>query len=202
MTPATPATAAAATGSSTGCASSATGSTTSPRTGSRGSGGTDVLIDRNEIGPVGRQPRLERALGPHPDRQQRQRTADHQQLAARPGLLQRAGGQQRRLHLHPWRLHRLAALPEQPDLKQPGSNRDLRPRDRRDLPLQHHVRRNTWVNGGLAFRASPSFEWDCDSGTGDVVTATSPSTPTVASRWKRLVARAGSLTTSGVAGPG
>ena len=32
------------------------------------------------------------------------------------------------------------------------------------------VRRNTWVNGGLAYPGFPSFAWYCDSGTGDVVT--------------------------------
>ncbi len=31
------------------------------------------------------------------------------------------------------------------------------------------IRRNTWVEGGQAFTGFPSFEWDCDSGSGNVV---------------------------------
>jgi hypothetical protein len=31
------------------------------------------------------------------------------------------------------------------------------------------IRRNTWVEGGLAFTSFPGFEWDCDSGSGNLV---------------------------------
>ena len=31
------------------------------------------------------------------------------------------------------------------------------------------IRRNTWIEGGLAFTQFPGFEWDCDSGTGNTV---------------------------------
>ncbi len=31
------------------------------------------------------------------------------------------------------------------------------------------IRRNTWVEGGLTFTDFPGFEWDCDSGTGNSV---------------------------------
>ncbi len=31
------------------------------------------------------------------------------------------------------------------------------------------IRRNTWVEGGKAFARFPSFEWDCDSGTGNTI---------------------------------
>ncbi len=31
------------------------------------------------------------------------------------------------------------------------------------------IRNNTWIEGGLAFAQFPSFEWDCDSGTGNTV---------------------------------
>jgi len=31
------------------------------------------------------------------------------------------------------------------------------------------IRRNTWVDGGKAFPGFPGFEWDCDSGTGNVI---------------------------------
>lgn len=31
------------------------------------------------------------------------------------------------------------------------------------------IRGNTWIEGGLAFSGFPGFEWDCDSGTGNVV---------------------------------
>jgi thrombospondin type 3 repeat protein len=31
------------------------------------------------------------------------------------------------------------------------------------------IRRNTWVDGGQAFTGFPGFEWDCDSGSGNLV---------------------------------
>ncbi len=31
------------------------------------------------------------------------------------------------------------------------------------------IRRNTWVEGGLAYSSFPGFEWDCDSGSGNAV---------------------------------
>lgn len=31
------------------------------------------------------------------------------------------------------------------------------------------IRRNTWVDGGQAFSSFPGFEWDCDSGSGNLV---------------------------------
>jgi hypothetical protein len=31
------------------------------------------------------------------------------------------------------------------------------------------IRRNTWVEGGLAFSGFPGFEWDCDAGSGNAV---------------------------------
>jgi hypothetical protein len=33
------------------------------------------------------------------------------------------------------------------------------------------IRRNTWVDGGQQFSGFPGFEWDCDSGSGNVVEA-------------------------------
>jgi hypothetical protein len=32
------------------------------------------------------------------------------------------------------------------------------------------IRRNTWVDGGLAFNGFPGFEWDCDAGSGNTIT--------------------------------
>ena len=57
--------------------------------GFQGVGGRNVLIDRNEIGPVGAQPRILRALRQHPDNRQWPQPADHQQLDPRTGLLRR-----------------------------------------------------------------------------------------------------------------
>lgn len=132
--------------------------------------GTDVLIDRNEIGYVGANPRLVGAFGQHPDHRQRPEPEDHEQLAAPAGLVRRDHvGWERRCHLHP--------------------RRRQRPDDLREHLIEHSrgrvevcglgtggtsrsnitVRRNTVSDNGQTFGGFPGLEWDCGSGTGNLV---------------------------------
>ena len=121
--------------------------------GFQGVGGENVLIDRNEIGPVGRNPGSDE----HSDNIQI--TGNGANLRITNNWIHHQGyyngrPRQRRLDLHPRR--RAAPDLENNLIEPPGPDRDLRPRHRRHPRSNITVRRNTWVDGGQAFARSPA----------------------------------------------
>ena len=137
--------------------------------GFQGVGGTDVLIDRNEIGPVGRNPDSDehsdsiQITGNDANLRITNNWIHHQgyfegEITANAGSTYIHGGS-------------AASLVYENNLIQTAQGRTeicglgTGGEERSNLT----IRRNTWVDGGLAFNGFPGFEWDCDSGTGNTV---------------------------------
>lgn len=138
--------------------------------GFQGVGGSDVLIDRNEIGPVGRNP----GSSEHSDNIQITGNGDnlritnnwiHHQGYYDGGVSVNAGstyihGGDTSALLYENNLIEIAqGRTEICGLGTGGTSRS-----------NITIRRNTWVEGGLAFNGFQSFEWDCDSGSGNTIT--------------------------------
>ncbi|MGC1852489.1 MAG: Ig-like domain-containing protein, partial [Solirubrobacterales bacterium] len=137
--------------------------------GFQGVGGTDVLIDRNEIGPVGRNPESNehsdsiQITGNDANLRITNNWIHHQgyfegEITANAGSTYIHGGS-------------AASLVYENNLIQTAQGRTeicglgTGGEERSNLT----IRRNIWVDGGLAFNGFPGFEWDCDSGTGNTV---------------------------------
>jgi hypothetical protein len=138
--------------------------------GFQGVGGEDVLIDRNEIGPVGRNP----GSSEHSDNIQitgndenlriTNNWIHHQgfwagEVTANAGSTYIHGGSDRSLLFANNLIETAQGRTEICGLGTGGNERS-------NLTIS----RNTWVDGGLAFNGFPSFEWDCDGGSGNTIT--------------------------------
>jgi hypothetical protein len=138
--------------------------------GFQGVGGTDVLIDRNEIGPVGANP----GSSEHSDNIQitgndaNLRITNnwiHHQGYYEGGVANNAGstyihgGSDGGLVYENNLIETAQGRTEICGLGTGGSARS-----------NITIRRNTWVDGGKAFNGFPGFEWDCDSGSNDTIT--------------------------------
>ena len=137
--------------------------------GFQGVGGDDVLIDRNEIGPVGVNPGSSehsdniQITGNGPNLRITNNWIHHQgyfegAVTANSGSTYIHGGETNSLIYENNLIETAQGRTEVCGLGTGGTSRS-------NIAL----RRNTWVDGGKAFTAFPGFEWDCDSGTGNVV---------------------------------
>ena len=137
--------------------------------GFQGVGGSDVLIDRNEIGPVGRNP----ASSEHSDNIQityngpnlriTNNWIHHQgyfegSVSTNSGSTYIHGGTSNSLLYENNLIEIAEGRTEVCGLGTGGTSRS-----------NITIRRNTWVDGGRAFTDFPGFEWDCDSGSGNTV---------------------------------
>ncbi len=134
-----------------------------------GGGAENVLIDRNEIGPVGASPGSDE----HSDNIQIVGNGDglritnnwiHHQGYFEGAVTGNAGstyihGGGGSLVYENNLIETARGRTEICGLGTGGTNRD-------DLT----VRNNTWIDGGQNYSNFPSFEWDCDSGTNDIIT--------------------------------
>jgi hypothetical protein len=134
-----------------------------------GSGAENVLIDRNEIGPVGNNP------GSNEHSDNIQVVGNGPNLRITNNWIHHQGyfdgsptGNAGSLYIHgagdPMTVENnlieiARGRTEACGLGTGGTNRD-------DLV----IRNNTWIDGGQAYSNFPSFEWDCDSGSNDVIT--------------------------------
>ncbi len=137
--------------------------------GFQGVGGSDVLIDRNEIGPVG----ANSDSSEHSDNIQitgngsnlriTNNWIHHQgyfggQVTGNAGSTYIHGGSSGSLLYENNLIQVARGRTEICGLGTGGTSRS-----------NITIRRNTWVDGGQAFTGFPGFEWDCDSGSGNVV---------------------------------
>ena len=137
--------------------------------GFQGVGGENVLIDRNEIGPVGANPESSE----HTDNIQitfndsnlqitnnwiHQQGYYEGQVTANAGSTYIHGGSDGTLVYENNLVQENRGRTEICGLGTGGTSRS-----------NIKIRRNTWVDGGQAYNSFPGFEWDCDSGTGNVV---------------------------------
>ncbi|HEY7455840.1 MAG TPA: hypothetical protein VH703_01085 [Solirubrobacterales bacterium] len=137
--------------------------------GFQGVGGEDVLIDRNEIGPVGRNP----GSNEHSDNIQitgnganlriTNNWLHHQgyyegEPTANAGSTYIHGGSDSSLIYENNLIETAQGRTEICGLGTGGTARS-----------KITIRRNTWVDGGRAFTDFPGFEWDCDSGSDNLV---------------------------------
>jgi hypothetical protein len=138
--------------------------------GFQGVGGEDVLIDRNEIGPVGANP----GSSEHSDNIQITGNDEnlritnnwiHHQGYYEGGVANNAGstyihgGSNGTLLYYNNLIETAQGRTEICGLGTGGSSRS-----------NITIERNTWVDGGKAFNGFPGFEWDCDSGSNDTIT--------------------------------
>jgi hypothetical protein len=138
--------------------------------GIQGVGGVDVTIDRNEIGPVGRNP----GSNEHTDNIQitgneanlriTNNWIHHQgyyegEVTANAGSTYIHGGSDGSLLFANNLIEIAQGRTEICGLGTGGSERS-----------NLTVRRNTWVDGGIAFNGFPGFEWDCDAGANNTIT--------------------------------
>jgi len=137
--------------------------------GFQGVGGTDVTIDRNEIGPVGRNPGSDehsdniQVTGNDANLRITGNWLHHQgyfegAVSANSGSTYIHGGSDGSLV---YENNLIETAQGRTEICGLGTGGD----ERSNLT----IRRNTWIDGGLAFDNFPSFEWDCNSGTGNVV---------------------------------
>ena len=137
--------------------------------GFQGVGGDDVLIDRNEIGPVGANPDSDehsdniQITGNGPNLRITNNWIHHQgyfneSITGNAGSTYIHGGATVSLIYENNLVEIARGRTEVCGLGTGGTSRS-------NITL----RRNTWVDGGQAFSTFPGFEWDCDSGTGNVV---------------------------------
>ncbi len=137
--------------------------------GFQGVDGVDVLIDRNEIGPVGANP----DSGEHSDNIQitgnganlriTNNWIHHQGyfdggVTGNSGSMYIHGGETNPLLFENNLIQIAQGRTEICGLGTGGTSRS-----------SIAIRGNTWIDGGLAFSGFPGFEWDCDSGSGNVV---------------------------------
>ena len=137
--------------------------------GFQGVGGQDVLIDRNEIGPVGRNP----GSSEHSDNIQITGNGSNLRITnnwlhhqgyyegsstANSGSTYIHGGEMASLIYENNLIEIAQGRTEICGLGTGGTSRS-----------NITIRNNTWVEGGLAFNGFPGFEWDCDSGSGNRV---------------------------------
>jgi hypothetical protein len=137
--------------------------------GFQGVGGSDVLIDRNEIGPVGANP----SSNEHADNIQiidggpNLRITNNWihsqgyyggQVVGNSGSLYIHGGGSDPVLVENNLISTNQGRTEVCGLGTGGTSRS-----------NLTVRNNTWVDGGLAFTGFPGFEWDCDSGSGNAI---------------------------------
>jgi hypothetical protein len=133
----------------------------------QGVGGEDVLIDRNEIGPVGASPGSSehsdniQITGNGPNLRITNNWIHHQgyyegAIAANSGSTYIHGGETAPLTYANNLVETNQGRTEICGLGTGGTSRS-----------NITIRRNTWVEGGLAFSGFPGFEWDCDSGSGN-----------------------------------
>jgi thrombospondin type 3 repeat protein len=137
--------------------------------GFQGVGGSDVLIDRNEIGPVGANP----GSSEHSDNIQltfngpntrvTNNWIHHQgyyegNVTGNSGSTYIHGGTSNSLIYENNLIEIAQGRTEICGLGTGGTSRS-----------NITIRNNTWIEGGLAFSGFPGFEWDCDSGTGNTI---------------------------------
>jgi hypothetical protein len=137
--------------------------------GFQGVGGSDVLIDRNEIGPIGANP----GSSEHSDNIQIVANGPnlritnnwiHEQgyyagkTVGNSGSLYIHGGGSAPLLVENNLISSNQGRTEICGLGTGGTSRS-------NITL----RNNTWVDGGLAYTGFPGFEWDCDSGSGNTI---------------------------------
>ena len=137
--------------------------------GFQGVGGSDVLIDRNEIGPVGANP----DSSEHSDNIQityngpnlriTNNWIHHQgfyegKTTGNSGSIYIHGGTSNTLLLENNLVQTNQGRTEICGLGTGGTSRS-----------NITIRNNTWVDGGLAYTGFPGFEWDCDSGSGNTI---------------------------------
>jgi hypothetical protein len=138
--------------------------------GFQGVGGVDVTIDRNEIGPVGRNPDSNehtdniQITGNEANLRITNNWIHHQgyyegEVTANAGSTYIHGGSDGSLLFANNLIETAQGRTEICGLGTGGSERS-----------NLTVRRNTWVDGGIAFNGFPGFEWDCDAGANNTIT--------------------------------
>jgi hypothetical protein len=139
--------------------------------GFQGVGGSDVLIDRNEIGPVGANPGSSehsdniQITGNGSNLQITNNWIHHQgyyegQVVGNSGLMYVHGGSSGSSILIENNFFDTArGRVEICGLGTGGTSRS-----------NITIRRNTFLDGGQAFNSFPGFEWDCDSGSNNTIT--------------------------------
>jgi hypothetical protein len=131
--------------------------------------GADVVIDRNEIGPVGANPGSSehsdniQVIDNGPNLQITNNWIHHQgyydgQVTANAGLTYVHGGTSNSLLIQNNLFQAARGRVEICGLGTGGTSRS-----------NVAIRWNTFTDGGQAFTGFPGFEWDCDSGSGNVV---------------------------------
>jgi hypothetical protein len=137
--------------------------------GFQGVGGVDVLIDRNEIGPVGRNPESSehsdniQITGNDANLRITNNWIHHQgyyegKPIANSGSTYIHGGSTALLVYENNLIETSEGRTEICGLGTGGKSRS-----------NITIRRNTWVDGGGAFTGFPGFEWDCTSGSGNTI---------------------------------
>jgi len=137
--------------------------------GFQGVNGNDVLIDRNEIGPVGANPESSehsdniQITGNDSNLRITNNWIHHQgyfegKVTGNAGSTYIHGGSSGSLVYENNLVEIARGRTEVCGLGTGGTSRS-----------NITIRRNTWVEGGQAFTGFPGFEWDCDSGSGNVV---------------------------------
>jgi Right handed beta helix region/Bacterial TSP3 repeat len=137
--------------------------------GFQGVNGDDVLIDRNEIGPVGANPDSSehsdniQITGNDSNLRITNNWIHHQgyyegKVTGNAGSTYIHGGSSSSLVYENNLVEIARGRTEICGLGTGGTSRS-----------NITIRRNTWVDGGQAFTGFPGFEWDCDSGSGNVV---------------------------------
>ncbi len=137
--------------------------------GFQGVNGVDVLIDRNEIGPVGANPDSSehsdniQITGNDSNLRITNNWIHHQgyyegKVTGNAGSTYIHGGSSDTLIYENNLVEVARGRTEICGLGTGGTSRS-----------NITIRRNTWVDGGQAFTGFPGFEWDCDSGSGNVV---------------------------------
>ncbi len=138
--------------------------------GFQGVGGENVLIDRNEIGPVGANPGSSehsdniQIVDNGPNLRITNNWIHHQgyfegEVTANSGSTYVHGGSSNSLVYENNLIEIAQGRTEICGLGTGGNSRS-----------NIAIRNNTWIEGGLAFDNFPGFEWDCDSGSGDTIT--------------------------------
>ena len=156
-----------------------------------------MLIDRNEIGPVGRNPGSDehsdniQITGNGPNLRITNNWIHHQGYyegspTANAGSTYIHGGDTASLLYENNLIETAQGRTEICGLGTGGTSRS-----------NITIRRNTWVDGGLAFNSFPGFEWDCDSGSGNMVERNIAVDPTAASTTGGSPGAATFSTTSG-----